>query len=59
MVVEAVLGKETSRANVIVNVRDVNDHAPSFFRQKYETQITEEDDRHLPKKILTVSLLFV
>lgn len=40
---------------MLVAVTDQNDHAPVFPRTLHETQITEEDDRHLPKVILTVS----
>ena len=39
---------------VQVSVSDANDHAPVFSRRHYETQITEEDDRHLPKPVLQV-----
>jgi len=42
---------------VLIRVKDVNDHPPVFDRPVYETQITEEDDRQLPKKILQVILL--
>nr|XP_053635865.1 putative neural-cadherin 2 isoform X3 [Cherax quadricarinatus] len=54
LVVEAKVGEATSETKVVVRVRDVNDHAPAFPREVHETQITEEDDRHLPKTILTV-----
>ena len=39
---------------VVVRVRDVNDNPPNFDRPTYETQIIEEDDRLLPKRILQV-----
>lgn len=39
---------------VAIHVRDVNDNPPVFERPTYRTQITEEDDRNLPKKILQV-----
>lgn len=39
---------------VVIKVRDVNDNPPMFDRPTYETQITEEDDRHVPKLILQV-----
>ncbi|KAK4303743.1 hypothetical protein Pmani_024276 [Petrolisthes manimaculis] len=42
-----------SETRVVVKVVNVNDHAPVFPTHLYETQITEEDDRHLPKIILT------
>jgi len=32
----------------------VNDNPPVFDRPTYETQITEEDDRNLPKRVLQV-----
>ncbi|XP_069183734.1 putative neural-cadherin 2 isoform X2 [Procambarus clarkii] len=54
LVVEARVGEASTEATVVVNVKDVNDHAPAFPRAVHETQITEEDDRHLPKTILTV-----
>ncbi|XP_071548441.1 LOW QUALITY PROTEIN: putative neural-cadherin 2 [Panulirus ornatus] len=54
LVVEAGVGEARSEAKVVVRVRDVNDHIPAFPRTLHETQITEEDDRHLPKTILTV-----
>ena len=47
---------EGSQARVLVQVGDRNEHAPYFPRALHETQITEEDDRHLPKTVLTVSL---
>lgn len=40
---------------VIIHVKDVNDNPPVFDRPTYQTQITEEDDRSLPKKILQVT----
>ena len=39
---------------VVIHVNDVNDNPPVFDRPTYETQITEEDDRNLPKRILKV-----
>ena len=38
-----------------MTVQDYNDHRPQFPREVHETQITEEDDRHLPKPIIRVS----
>jgi hypothetical protein len=43
---------------VVIHVKDVNDNPPVFDRPTYEAQITEEDDRNLPKRILQVSQLF-
>ncbi|XP_015784984.1 neural-cadherin [Tetranychus urticae] len=40
---------------VVIRVKDVNDHPPVFDRPVYETQITEEDNTNLPKKILQVT----
>uniref|UniRef100_A0A182IWE5 Uncharacterized protein n=1 Tax=Anopheles atroparvus TaxID=41427 RepID=A0A182IWE5_ANOAO len=40
---------------VLINVRDVNDNPPVFEKSSYRTQITEEDDRGLPKRVLRVS----
>ncbi|XP_045113360.1 putative neural-cadherin 2 isoform X2 [Portunus trituberculatus] len=54
LVVQATVGESSSEATVLVRVTDQNDHAPAFPRTLHETQITEEDDRHLPKTILTV-----
>ncbi|XP_063593784.1 putative neural-cadherin 2 [Penaeus indicus] len=48
---------ERAFARVVVRVRDVNDLPPTFSRPLFETQITEEDDRHLPKPILQVSAM--
>ena len=42
---------------MVVKVEDQNDHAPVFLRALHETQITEEDNRHLPKVILKVSVI--
>ena len=39
---------------VVIHVNDVNDNPPVFDRPTYETQITEEDDRNLPKRVLEV-----
>ena len=38
----------------MIHVNDVNDNPPVFDRPTYETQITEEDDRNLPKRVLKV-----
>lgn len=40
---------------VVIHVKDVNDNPPVFERPTYRTQITEEDDRNLPKRVLQVS----
>ena len=39
---------------IVIHVNDVNDNPPVFDRPTYETQITEEDDRMLPKRVLQV-----
>jgi hypothetical protein len=39
---------------VVINIRDVNDNSPIFEKTSYRTQITEEDDRALPKRVLKV-----
>ncbi|XP_050723127.1 putative neural-cadherin 2 isoform X2 [Eriocheir sinensis] len=52
LVVEAAAGEARGEARVVVKVDDQNDHAPVFLRALHETQITEEDNRHLPKVIL-------
>lgn len=41
---------------VVIHVKDVNDNPPVFERPTYRTQITEEDDRNLPKRVLQVGL---
>lgn len=58
LLVRATVGDSSAEAAVLVRVTDQNDHAPVFPRTLHETQITEEDDRHLPKTILTVSKFF-
>lgn len=40
---------------VLVSVKDVNDNPPVFEKSSYRTQITEEDDRGLPKRVMRVS----
>lgn len=40
---------------IVIHVNDVNDNPPVFDRPTYETQITEEDDRNLPKRVLQVN----
>jgi len=40
---------------VVIHVNDVNDNPPVFDRYTYETQITEEDDRNLPKRLFKVT----
>ncbi len=42
---------------VVIHIKDVNDNPPTFDRPTYETQITEEDDRHVPKRILQVIVI--
>jgi hypothetical protein len=42
---------------VVINVKDVNDNPPVFEKPSYRTQITEEDERGLPKRIMKVSLM--
>lgn len=51
---EATRNRKNNYTTVVINVRDVNDNPPVFDRQTYRTQITEEDDRNLPKRILQV-----
>jgi hypothetical protein len=43
-----------NHTTVVIHVKDVNDNPPVFDRPIYEAQITEEDDRNLPKRILQV-----
>uniref|UniRef100_A0A182MNF4 Cadherin domain-containing protein n=1 Tax=Anopheles culicifacies TaxID=139723 RepID=A0A182MNF4_9DIPT len=44
---------------VVIHVKDVNDNPPVFERPTYRTQITEEDDRNLPKRVLQYHLTLV
>ncbi|KAG5675458.1 hypothetical protein PVAND_005362 [Polypedilum vanderplanki] len=44
---------------VVIHVKDVNDNPPVFERPTYRTQITEEDDRNLPKRVLQYVLTLV
>nr|CAD7587463.1 unnamed protein product [Timema genevievae] len=44
---------------VVIHVKDVNDNPPVFERPTYRTQITEEDDRNLPKRVLQYELTLV
>lgn len=45
---------EENNTTVVIHVKDVNDNPPVFERPNYRTQITEEDDRNLPKRVLGV-----
>ncbi|CAG7819552.1 unnamed protein product [Allacma fusca] len=51
--------KNENSTTVVINVKDVNDNPPVFDRPTYETQITEEDDRNLPKRVLQYDLTLV
>ena len=51
-------GGGSNYTSVVIHVRDVNDNPPLFERPTYRTQITEEDDRNLPKRVLQVSIIF-
>ncbi|XP_055930136.1 neural-cadherin-like isoform X4 [Argiope bruennichi] len=44
-----------NHTTVVIHIKDVNDNPPMFDRPTYETQITEEDDRNLPKRVLQVT----
>ncbi|KAK8405865.1 hypothetical protein O3P69_001973 [Scylla paramamosain] len=55
LVVAAEGGGETTYAKVRVRVNDVNDNAPYFIDPQPEVVVVEEDDRHLPATIATVS----
>ena len=48
-------GGETAHAKVRVRVNDVNDNPPYFIDPQPEVMVVEEDDRHLPATIATVS----
>lgn len=43
---------------MVIHVKDVNDNPPVFERPTYRTQITEEDDRNLPKRVLQAGVIF-
>ena len=43
---------------VVINIVDSNDNSPIFEKSSYRTQITEEDDRGLPKRVMKVNLMF-
>nr|CAD7461382.1 unnamed protein product [Timema tahoe] len=43
-----------NHTTVVIHVKDLNDNPPLFERPTYRTQITEEDDRNLPKRVLQV-----
>ncbi|GIY05646.1 neural-cadherin [Caerostris darwini] len=47
-----------NHTTVVIHIKDVNDNPPMFDRPTYETQITEEDDRNLPKRVLQVLSLY-
>ncbi|XP_076297147.1 neural-cadherin isoform X1 [Lasioglossum baleicum] len=44
-----------NHTTVVIHVKDVNDNPPVFERPNYGAQITEEDDRMLPKRVLGVT----
>lgn len=46
-----------NHTTVVIHVKDVNDNPPVFERPTYRTQITEEDDRTLPKSVVQVEFL--
>ncbi|UYV85015.1 hmr-1 [Cordylochernes scorpioides] len=48
-----------NHTTVVIHIKDVNDNPPLFDRPTYETQITEEDDRNLPKRVLQYNLTLV
>lgn len=50
---------EENNTTVVIHVKDVNDNPPVFERPNYRTQITEEDDRNLPKRVLGVMTVYV
>nr|CAD7600003.1 unnamed protein product [Timema genevievae] len=48
----ASIDKKENYTTVVIHVKDLNDNPPLFERPTYRTQITEEDDRNLPKRVL-------
>lgn len=57
----AYTNRKQANTTIYITVRDINDNPPTFERPTYRAQITEEDDRLLPRRILKVStyLLFI
>ncbi|XP_047739449.1 putative neural-cadherin 2, partial [Hyalella azteca] len=51
---EARTSQGSAEATLYVTVEDVNEFPPRFANDFYQTQITEEDDRHLPKPVIQV-----
>ncbi|XP_047739682.1 putative neural-cadherin 2 [Hyalella azteca] len=51
---EARTSQGSAEATLYVTVEDVNEFSPRFANDVYQTQITEEDDRHLPKPVIQV-----
>jgi hypothetical protein len=51
---EARTSQGSAEATLYVTVEDVNEFPPRFAYDVYQTQITEEDDRHLPKPVIQV-----
>ncbi|XP_047737642.1 uncharacterized protein LOC108668249, partial [Hyalella azteca] len=51
---EARTSQGSAEATLYVTVEDVNEFPPRFANDVYQTQITEEDDRHLPKPVIQV-----
>ncbi|XP_076257873.1 neural-cadherin-like [Rhynchophorus ferrugineus] len=52
---DAIEKQNRNSTTVVINVKDINDNPPVFQKQSYKTQITEEDDRNLPRSILQVT----
>ncbi|XP_049790107.1 neural-cadherin-like [Schistocerca nitens] len=47
-------GRAVGQATLLVRVKDANDLPPVFEQPVYRATVTEEDDHHLPRRILTV-----
>uniref|UniRef100_T1GQT6 Cadherin domain-containing protein n=1 Tax=Megaselia scalaris TaxID=36166 RepID=T1GQT6_MEGSC len=55
----AYTNRKQANTTIYITVRDINDNPPTFERPTYRAQITEEDDRLLPRRILKVMTKFI
>lgn len=49
--------QDQSVTHVVIIVKDVNDNPPMFQKAVYTAEITEEDGRNLPRRIIQVKFL--
>lgn len=57
LVYSATVRQDQSVTHVVIVVKDVNDNPPMFQKAVYTAEITEEDGRNLPRRILQVTFL--